>query len=260
MKEAWSPDRKRLRESRPATGRARAASPTTTRKAVLRVTLRLPRARRRHAIALACVLLVLAGGVVATAGSKPDRSSINTVAVGGEPSQEPLAVFRSPRGPEDVLSAALARSAESLAGGDDVREANRNGAMRTDESRFLLGGLGVQQADIYAFPSAKGLTCYTITTAGGGCQERFTAELPVSVDIFDADGAGRGVPTAVAGLVPNNVIAVSVVSGDTTTPAMLDNNAYFLEATDAGSTLDALVVTFSSGKATRIILPTLPGA
>lgn len=203
---------------------------------------------------------MLAGGVVATAGSKPDRSSINTVAVGGQPSQDTLAIFRSPRGPEDVMPAPLARSAESLAGGIDVREANRNGTIRTDESRLLLTRLGVQQADVYAFPSAKGLTCYTITTAGGGCQARFTAELPVGVDIFDPDGAGRGVPTAVAGLVPNNVIAVSVVSGATTSPANFENNAYFFEANDAGTTVDALVVTFSNGEETRIVLPTLPGA
>lgn len=203
---------------------------------------------------------MLAGGVVAMAGSKPDRSSINTVAVGGQPSQDVLRVFGAPRGPEDVLPASLVLSAKGLAGGDDVPAANRNGAIRTDESRLLLTSVGGQQADVYAFPSAKGLICYTITTAGGGCQARFTAELPVGVDIFDPDGAGRGVPTAVAGLVPNNVVAVSVISGETAFSATLKNNAYFFEANDAGATLDSLAVTFSNGEETRIILPTLPGA
>lgn len=202
---------------------------------------------------------MLAGGVVAMAGPKPNRSSINTVVVGGQPSQDGLRVFGEPRGPEDVLPASLAVSAKSLAGGDDVQAANRNGAIRTDESRLLLTRVGGQQADVYAFPSAKGLTCYTLTTAGGGCQARFTDELPVGVDIFDPDGAGRGVPTAVAGLVPNNVVAVSVISGETTFPATLENNAYFFEAQDASSTLDTLVVTFAGGKETRIMLPTLPG-
>lgn len=203
---------------------------------------------------------MLAGGVVAMAGSKPDRSSINTVAVGGQPSQDALRALGAPRGPEDVLPASLVLSAKSLAGGDDVPAAMRNGAIRTEESRLLLTRVGGQQADVYAFPSAKGLTCYTITTVGGGCQPRFTAELPVGVDIFDADGVGRGVPTAVAGLVPNNVVAVSVISGETAAPATLENNAYFFEAPDASSTLDTLVVTFAGGKETRIMLPTLPGA
>jgi hypothetical protein len=144
-----------------------------------------------------------------------------------------LAVFNRPRTKADAPPPAVARTLSDLEGQEQVNEALRPGKPDIRSSRLLLDDVGSWHGAIYAAPTNRGNVCYFVTVGPETCPAGFTQDFPVDVMIFDRDEVGGGSPAAVAGLVPNDVAAVTVVVAGVGHPARLDNNAYFYELPNA---------------------------
>jgi hypothetical protein len=155
------------------------------------------------------------------------------------------------------MPAALAQSVRGLAGDQSIPEALRNGAVDPNQSRLLLADIGPVHGGLYAFPSAKGRTCYALEGGPQSCHHRFTLEQPVGVTIYDPDGFNRGVPMGMFGLVPNNVVAVDIVVDGRSYAARLGENAYFLELPTGLWTRLEIVSTYRSGTAVRTLVSNL---
>ncbi len=192
-------------------------------------------------------------------GSSPAGPKNSTSTSGAEaPSSAPLAVFERPTASPDQLSAELAASVQGLEGtAGEISESLRPGRLVLGESRLLQMRLGGHSATLYAFPSRKGRICYALSTGAQSCVTDFTASDPISWSIVDYDGYGRGEPTAVFGLVPNNVITVDAVVGGSSLSAEVLNNSYFIEMRDGTTLPSALTAHFRDGKVTSVDLPRL---
>ena len=197
--------------------------------------------------------------VVAAFGSSAASLKNSTTTSGAEaPSAAPLAVLERPMERQDQLSAALAASVKGLEGtAGDISESLRPGRLVLGESRLLQTRLGGRGAALYAIPSGKGRICYALSTGPQSCIADFTASDPVSWSIVDYDGYGRGEPTGVFGLAPNNVVAVDAVGGGNSVSAEVLNNSYFVEMRDGATLPSALAVHFQDGKVTSVDLPPL---
>jgi hypothetical protein len=208
----------------------------------------------------AAVGLLLAITVAAVAGGKGSTATPASL-VDATPSTGPLAVFAKPRAASDAIPAELEWQASDLSGQSAaIPDQLRNGRIEVEKSRLLLSNLGSTHVDLYAIPSAKGLTCsfwVRKDSTAGGCGS-FTPALPVGTTRFDPDGLGEGVPVSVGGLVPNNVTQVDVIVGGESYAATLTNNAYFFEAPNSNAQPEAVRVTFDSGSTTTISLPLMP--
>jgi hypothetical protein len=170
------------------------------------------------------------------------------------PALPPLAVFERARTAADILPARVAARLPSLAGDERVPVEFRNAPVRLAESRLLLSGVGSLRADLYAIPTANGGLCYAFTRGPQSCLVELTAKQPVSVAQYDPDGPGRGRPSAVAGIAPNDVVRIDVVIGGRRRRAILRNNAYFYEASNARDQPSALIVRFRDGKRVHVEL------
>lgn len=192
------------------------------------------------------------GAAVTAYAAMPDRNDGRIVNALDVPSNAPLAVFAVPRAQDDQLPPELAASVTALEGGTDVPAHYRNGALKLAESRVLLRDAGTAHWSLYAFPSARGFTCYALTHGPQSCHRDFTADRPIGSVIFDEDGLRRGGPTTIFGLLPNNVTGIRILVGNASYEPIIGRNAYLFELPDGATQPDQIVVTFRSRKTTTI--------
>ena len=204
------------------------------------------------------VLLAVGAVALARPGSAEGPRS-GPAPVSGVPSQAPLAVLSKPRRPDDALPPALAASASALAGGPELAPEIRNGAVRVEASHLALSNLGAEARSFYIVPTAKGRVCVVITNGAEGCEEgNFGAAHPASWGLSDVDGYRHGTPTEVDGLVPNNVVRVTVVDDKGgRTAARVGNNAYYAELAEGAAMPTSIVLDYADGGSATIDLPAI---
>jgi hypothetical protein len=203
---------------------------------------------------------LLAVGTVALARAHPtSRPATSSAHVTGAPSSAPLAVLSQPREAKDDLPNGLVASVSDLAGGPELAPELRNGAVQTGSSHLALSNLGAAKASFYVVPTAKGRVCLVITNGPQGCDDgHFTVARPATWGLTDADGYRKGRPTSVDGLVPNNVVHVTVVDDHGgRTDARLANNAYYLELPNPIAMPTEIVLAYAGGGSATIDLPNL---
>jgi hypothetical protein len=206
----------------------------------------------------AAIGALIALAAVAVARPHPTPRPVRAAVVKrGVPSRDPLAVLSSPRSAKDELPPGLAHSVADLAGGPELAPEVRNGAVRAGSSYLALADLGSRNISLYIVPTAKDRVCLVMANDPQGCNTvDFTPEQPGTWGMFDADGYRTGAPTSVYGLVPNNVIRVTIVDdGGTSTIARLANNAYFLELADATALPKSIILSFSDGGSATMAVP-----
>ena len=188
--------------------------------------------------------------VVALGGNSTSGTVSTTTGTDG-PILNP-SVLRSQRTASDVLSPELQRNAESLSTAAGVPNEAQNGRIYTGLSRRALANVGHAQRSAYVVPSEKGGACLVWSDGLGGCAGNLTNEHPISMEIADADGFGRGAPTLVDGVVAETVGGVSVEIDGAIYKAHLENSVYYYE-TDGIPT--AVVVVFTDGHTKRFEFP-----
>lgn len=149
-----------------------------------------------------------------------------------------------------VAPQAAASELGTLAGGG-------NGLVIQSDARTLSVARD-QRPAFYAAPTDKGALCYWIAGGPDGCFDGFTQAFPVSWNVYDPDGTGRGTPTTVAGIAPNDVTTIGVRIGTETYAASLIDNTFFFRAPGAKDTPTSLDVAYSDGTSLVVPLPTLP--
>jgi hypothetical protein len=174
------------------------------------------------------------------------------------PLAETLAIFSRPRTKADAPPPAVAATLADLEGQKQVSDALRPGTPDLLSSRLLLADVGSWHGAIYAAPTERGNVCYLVTGGPETCPSGFTQAFPVDVMVFDRDEVGRGNPAAVAGLVPDDVAAVTVVVEGAGHPARLDGNAYFYELDDPlAVSPQSLLIRYRDGTSLTMRLPPL---
>jgi hypothetical protein len=201
-------------------------------------------------------LLALGTVALARPHSTP-RPATRSVRATGAPSSAPLAVLSQPREAKDDLPAELVPSVADLAGGPELAPEVRNGAVRIGSSHLALSNLGAAKASFYIVPTAKSRVCLVITNGSQGCAEdHFTVAQPATWGLTDVDGYRKGKSTSVDGLVPNNVVRVTVVDDHgARTDARLANNAYYLELPNPIAMPTEIVLGYAGGGSATITLP-----
>jgi len=201
-------------------------------------------------------LLALGTVALARPHSRPHPATRSARAT-GTPSTAPLAILSRARGPKDDLPAGLVADAAQLAGGPELAPEVRNGTVQTGSSHLALSDLGSAKASFYVVPTAKGRVCIVITNGPEGCiEDHFTTAQPATWGLADADGYRKGSPTSVDGLVPNNVVRVTVVDDHGgRTDARVGNNAYYLELPNPVAMPTQIVVGFAGGGSATVTLP-----
>lgn len=125
------------------------------------------------------------------------------------------------------------------------------GEQLAGRSRLLLSDLGEQEAKLYAWPTTEGYVCWGSGNGGGGCTPDFAqGDSRTSLLGSDSDPEGEGVPGALFGIVPDDVVAVAIGVDGVQYPAIVGNNGLFFEFPDARCTaaaIDSITVTFADG-------------
>lgn len=115
------------------------------------------------------------------------------------------------------------------------------GAVEVSHARVLLNSQHAWGGSFYAAPSSGGQVCYLIGGGPASCVSEFTQANPIAWTKFDGDGSG-GNPPVVAGIVPNDVVSVSIVDGGSRYDAPLSNNAFLFEFPEGAKTTDSSIV------------------
>jgi len=123
--------------------------------------------------------------------------------------------------------------------------------------RVLGSALGSSSATVYAFRTDRDRVCGGALGMAAGCFEGFPQDAPVNWTI-GTKGDGT---TVVFGFAPDRVRAVSAIVAGASHPALMTQNAFFIEITGVEpSAVSALVVTFADGGAQRVELGAPPRA
>jgi hypothetical protein len=209
------------------------------------------------AAAIGCLLAV---GTAALAGphSSP-RTATPEARPTGTPSLAPLAILSHPRSAKDNLPPGLVASVADLAGSAELAPEVRNGTVLIASSHLALSDLGASRSSFYVVPTSKGRICLVITNGPQGCEDAgFTPARPGTWGLVDPDGYGKGGPTSVYGLVPNNADRVTVVDDHGAgSDAPLANNAYYLELPNPIAMPKEIVLSLAGGGSAKIAIPTL---
>jgi hypothetical protein len=123
----------------------------------------------------------------------------------------------------------------------------RAGALRLNDSRLLLSDLGLEQARLYAVPTARGWICYATTNGIAACIPALSDGISWAVE------GDRGNGTYVHGLVESGVDRIDVLIPGGADKAKLSNNAFYAElrTRDATDVL-GLRILYSDGRSTQI--------
>lgn len=124
---------------------------------------------------------------------------------------------------------AHARRMASATGGDE--------AVAASSLRRLRRNLGVLGSDLYVFRPAAGhgAVCYILTRRGGTCPTAASSPHPGLAWVIDGgfpavvDGAPVRVPTAVDGVVADNIRSLTLISNGQATPLQVVNNTFYEE-------------------------------
>ena len=131
------------------------------------------------------------------------------------------------------------------------------GGAQLDRVRVLLDNVGSHRYSIYAYTTTKGRVCSGLTNGPSGCLTGFAQAGPVDYSVGDPDWVGSGAPAVVWGLSPDHVTGVDIIVDGTARPAVMGNNAFFLEMSSEKtppSSVEGLVVHFANGSAQLIEL------
>jgi hypothetical protein len=222
--------------------------------------------RRAFSIGFAAVVggvLAASLGGLAVSNALSDSNTTGqpeaVVAAPEKPLSESLRAFSSPRGVTDTVPAAVASELQSMLSSAPVElpARLRVGALRLDQGRRLLGGLGPHNAALYAVPTASGELCLAFTGGPSGCEEGFNIS-PISFSSFDPDGLGVGEPFTVYGLVPNEVTRIDVMVAGKAQAALLENNAFYYRLADPADWPEAINATFGGGRVETVTLAPPP--
>jgi hypothetical protein len=129
-------------------------------------------------------------------------------------------------------------------GNSAVPEALIPGAVDSAHAHQLLAGVGSMKLDVYAATTAKKRVCYLDTSGLAGCVDNFDDQAPVvflSRTPTEADASADGY---LAGLAPDRVTKVELVTGGNREEGVLRNNAFFFELHGPP---DSLIITYNDG-------------
>jgi hypothetical protein len=188
------------------------------------------RANRTRVFRLGVVSAITVGAV-ATAAVLASASAHITSDVPAQPNMAALAA------PGTVIAdAAVPKVVSTLP--PDVAPAG-------EAVHLLLDQGGVAQ---YAWKHGPRV-CHADSNGNAGCFDAFTDGFNWTVS--DPDLLGSGDPTYVSGLVPDGVLAVSVVVNGTPNAATVTNNAVYYSLADGSllpSSIQSFVLTFAGGR------------
>jgi hypothetical protein len=200
--------------------------------------------RRRRAIGglLIVVGLVMALFVTVGRGSGAPPNAAGAAS---------LTAFRSAAS-YSVFPSAVERQADVLVVTDPrLPQTERTGPKVTGSERLLIRAPGTLGLNIYGFRTTLGRACMLIPDVMATCNNTNPGE-PVSWMIGGPDGG----PAIIAGLAANDVRRVDAVIGAASRPAILENNAFYLELPlNELSKVRSLRVTTTDSDTTTIRLP-----
>ena len=131
--------------------------------------------------------------------------------------------------------------------------------------RKLRGGLGLEELSIYALRRADGLPCMIVWRRTANCAETMTDAAHPGVLWMVAAGYpawaradGVALPSALVGLVADDVRAVSFVENGSERPVEIVNNTFFtdLDESDAENKWNELRIEYASGTTRTVRVPT----
>jgi hypothetical protein len=123
--------------------------------------------------------------------------------------------------------------------------------------RALISNAGASNVSIYAWPLGDGnRVCVSTSFGSGGCFNEFQKGEYFNVTESDPDTLGGGMPLVVWGVVPDEVISVTVVVLGTPYTALVRNNAVLFEMPDtslAHAAIESFVVELADGTTQEIL-------
>jgi hypothetical protein len=134
--------------------------------------------------------------------------------------------------------------ANVAAGGKAVPEALIPGAVDSGHAHQLLAGVGSMKLDVYAATTAKERVCYLDTSGLAGCVDTFDDQAPVVFLSRTPTKANASADGYLAGLAPDRVTRVELVTGGNREEGVLRNNAFFFELHGPP---DSLIITYDDG-------------
>jgi hypothetical protein len=138
------------------------------------------------------------------------------------------------------------------------------GAWLIGESKQLVPAKGSRHASFYVVPTTRGWLCQVVTvdpageesvSAAGGCITDFSPSTPIGLNILDSDAVDSGEPVIVAGVLPKDVTAISVIVGGRGHAASIENGAYLYELVDPTEFPDAIQIRYNDGRNRTVDLP-----
>ena len=153
--------------------------------------------------------------------------------------------------PSPALARAVVRAA-SATGGDP------NEALRT--LRKLRSDLGRGGFDLYAFNPGQRATCLVVWQSASTCPTNPRVDHPGVLFLVTGGSSSTGdpanvdVPSAVSGIVADNVRQVELVHGGVTAVVPVENNTFFTEIPNPSSNME-LRITYSGGVEKTLRLP-----
>lgn len=164
-----------------------------------------------------------------------------------------MSVFSRPQTEADVLPRRLSyRLNDEPCPALGHTDAYCRGKAVGQESRLLLSGLGARSAKLYAWPTGEGWVCYAWDAGAGGCTPNFAeGDLPTAMIGIDPDELGVGAPGVLVGIVPDDVVGVSVKVDGIEYSAVVGSNGFFFELPTAKCSprsFDSIWLTFRDGQ------------
>jgi hypothetical protein len=116
---------------------------------------------------------------------------------------------------------------------------------------------GADGAAIYAVTTTQGQLCTLILGVTGGCVSDFTAISPVAWNLYDVDYNGSGKPLVLAGIAPDGVTQVDVLSsaGTVLASAAVHGNVFAQPLASAATppqSVTAVRVSYADGTASTV--------
>jgi hypothetical protein len=176
--------------------------------------------RRRPAVLFACGALVAGACAVLVLGL-----------LGGGDASAGKALFRVDAPARESMSA-LQNGATPTAS-PEVVNGIPEGLAPVEEVHVLLSEVGEEGLTVAAWPSGQHAVCYKSSAGGAGCFDRFHE--PFNWTISDPDQIGEGIPISVWGFVSDQVAAVSILVDGDEIPALVENNAVFVQLPDSAT-------------------------
>ena len=206
------------------------------------------------------VLVVLAAALFlelrASAGNPSTALSLEP----GSPQRAAVTEFKALNNPSTAvpLPESVAATAGRLTPSPEVPLSLRPGALQVAQSHELMADVGLLHETFYALPTDKGAVCYFSTSGGGGCVTSFESQ-PGRVAAFTyVPGELGKSPAEVGGIAPDDVAKVDVLDNGESTPAVLQNNFFFLQLDDPALWPQALSVTYQDGSSRVVSLAPTP--